>query len=316
MGPGRALPGVAGLKFAGKLATRPHKLVRRGAGLAAELGKVAVGRSELEPEKGDRRFKDKAWQNNPAFRRVLQAYLAAGQTVDDVISDTDLDWKSDRRVRFSAENALDALAPSNSPFLNPTVLKATIDSGGLHFLKGLRNLAGDIRPALPAQLGRQVGVRGRRGPGQHARRGGAQDRAVRADPVPPADRQGARGAPPLRPADDQQVLRRRPRREQEPARVGGQAGPAGVHHLLAQPELRARRLEPRHLPRGRGRVAGRGRGHHRRRSHPGARACARAGPCRPSWPPGWPSGARATGSPAWRWASTCSTPRSRATPRR
>ena len=153
LGPGRALPGVAGLKFAGKLATRPHKLVRRGAGLAAELGKVAVGRSELEPEKGDRRFKDKAWQNNPAFRRVLQAYLAAGHTVDEVISDTDLDWKSDRRVRFSAENALDALAPSNSPFLNPTVLKATIDSGGLHFLKGLRNLAGDIRPPfLPSSV--------------------------------------------------------------------------------------------------------------------------------------------------------------------
>ncbi len=153
LGPGRALPGVAGLKFAGKLATRPHKLVRRSAGLAAELGKVAVGRSELEPEKGDRRFKDKAWQNNPAFRRVLQAYLAAGQTVDGVISDTDLDWKSDRRVRFSAENVLDALAPSNSPFLNPTVLKATIDSGGLHFLKGLRNLAGDIRPPfLPSSV--------------------------------------------------------------------------------------------------------------------------------------------------------------------
>ena len=153
MGPGRALPGVAGLKFAGKLATRPHKLVRRGAGLAAELGKVAVGRSELEPEKGDRRFKDKAWQNNPAFRRLLQAYLAAGHTVDEVISDTELDWKSERRVRFSAENALDALAPSNSPLLNPTVLKATIDSGGLHFLKGLRNLAGDIRPPfLPSSV--------------------------------------------------------------------------------------------------------------------------------------------------------------------
>jgi len=153
LGPGRVLPGVAGLKFAGKLAARPQKLARRGAGLAAELGKVAAGRSELAPEKGDRRFKDKAWQDNPAFRRILQAYLAAGETVDGVISDTELDWRSDRRVRFSAENVLDALAPSNSPFLNPTVLKATIDSGGLHFLKGLRNMAGDIRPPfLPSSV--------------------------------------------------------------------------------------------------------------------------------------------------------------------
>lgn len=153
MGPGRVLPGVAGLKFAGKLARRPDKLARRGAGLAAELGKVAFGRSELEPEKGDRRFKDKAWQANPAFRRILQAYLAAGEAVDGVISDADLDWRANRRVRFSAENVLDALAPSNSPLLNPTVLKATVDSGGLHFLKGLRNLAGDIRPPfLPSSV--------------------------------------------------------------------------------------------------------------------------------------------------------------------
>ncbi len=153
MGPGRVLPGVAGLKLAGKLATKPQKLARRGAGLAAELGKVAAGRSELEPEKGDRRFKDKAWQNNPAFRRLLQAYLAAGRTVDGVISDADLDWRSDRRVRFSAENVLDALAPANSPLLNPTVLKATVDSGGLHFLKGMRNLASDIRPPfLPSSV--------------------------------------------------------------------------------------------------------------------------------------------------------------------
>jgi polyhydroxyalkanoate synthase subunit PhaC len=153
MGPGRVLPGVAGLKLAGRLATKPTKVARRGAGLAAELGKVAAGRSELEPEKGDRRFKDKAWQHNPAFRRILQAYLAAGKAVDGVISDAELDWRSDRRVRFSAENVFDALAPSNSPVLNPTVLKATIDSGGLHFVKGLRNLASDVRPPfLPSSV--------------------------------------------------------------------------------------------------------------------------------------------------------------------
>ena len=70
-----------------------------------------------------------------------------------MISDTELDWKSDRGCRFCAENVLDALAPSNSPLLNPTVLKATIDSGGLHFFKGLRNLAGDIRPPfLPSSV--------------------------------------------------------------------------------------------------------------------------------------------------------------------
>ena len=54
----RWVPGRAGVKLAAKLAVRPDKVARRGAGLAAELAKIAVGRSEVEPPKRDRRFKD------------------------------------------------------------------------------------------------------------------------------------------------------------------------------------------------------------------------------------------------------------------
>ena len=112
------------------------------------------GSPELTPEKGDRRFKDKGWKLNPGFRRLLQAYLATGQTVDKLIADADLDQRSEQRVRFVASNVLDALAPSNSPLLNPTVLKAVIDSGGLNFVQGARNLVGDVggRPFLPSSV--------------------------------------------------------------------------------------------------------------------------------------------------------------------
>src|SRR4051812_8022606 len=59
LGPGsRWFPGVAGLDVAARLALRPQKVARRGAGLAAELAKIALGRSEVGPGKGDRRFKD------------------------------------------------------------------------------------------------------------------------------------------------------------------------------------------------------------------------------------------------------------------
>jgi alkylation response protein AidB-like acyl-CoA dehydrogenase len=40
-------------------------VARRGLQYAGELGKVAVGRSELEPSKRDRRFTDPAWSGNP-----------------------------------------------------------------------------------------------------------------------------------------------------------------------------------------------------------------------------------------------------------
>ena len=98
---GGCCPGRAAVKFAGKLATRPDTVVTRGAQLAGELAKITVGRSDLEPTKGDRRFKDDAWSGNPAFRRLLQSYLATGNTLDDLVGDAGLDWRSERQIRFA-----------------------------------------------------------------------------------------------------------------------------------------------------------------------------------------------------------------------
>jgi polyhydroxyalkanoate synthase len=163
----RVLPGWAAVKLAGKVAGHPRRSVGRGLGLAAELARIALGRSETAPSEKDKRFKDPAWEGNFAFRRLCQAYLAAGKTVDDLISDADLDWRSERRVRFAAENVLDALAPTNFALTNPTVLKATIDTGGANFWRGVKNLRRDMRhaPRVPSmvdeskfQLGENIGV--------------------------------------------------------------------------------------------------------------------------------------------------------------
>jgi polyhydroxyalkanoate synthase subunit PhaC len=59
-------------------------MAARAAGLASELRRVGAGRSEIAPARGDRRFADPAWQGNWLFRRLLQGYLAIGQTVDAV----------------------------------------------------------------------------------------------------------------------------------------------------------------------------------------------------------------------------------------
>ena len=154
----RWFPGVAGAKLAARLATRPWKVARRGAGYGGELAKIAVGQSDVAPSKRDRRFKDEAWRGNPAFRRLAQAYLAAGTTVDELIGDAGLDERSERRVRFAAENILAALAPTNFAPLNPEALKATIDTGGRNFVKGTANLVGDLRrpPHIPAMVDRSA----------------------------------------------------------------------------------------------------------------------------------------------------------------
>ncbi|MCW2778927.1 MAG: phaA, partial [Frankiales bacterium] len=149
----RFLPGTATVRLAVKLARQPGPLVRHGGELVAELGKVAVGRSEVAPAKGDKRFADPAWKGNPFLSRLCQAYLAASDTTDAVLSDLDLDWREAARLRFLAENVVDALAPSNSPLLNPAALKRVIDTGGVSLVKGGAQLVKDVaRRRTPAMV--------------------------------------------------------------------------------------------------------------------------------------------------------------------
>lgn len=136
------------------VARRPGSAARRARSLAAELARVAAGRSTAEPSKDDRRFADPAWQGNWLLRRVMQAYLAAGDTVDGVIRDAELDWQTERQARFAADNVLDALAPTNFPWSNPVVLRAIVDEGGANLVRGGRRLARDVSwpPQLPESV--------------------------------------------------------------------------------------------------------------------------------------------------------------------
>ena len=88
---------------------------------------MAVGRSEVAPNKKDKRFADPAWSGNPLLRRVMQAHIAGAQTAAQLVEDADLDWRDDERVRFSMTNLVDALAPSNS-LINPLLWKAHSDN--------------------------------------------------------------------------------------------------------------------------------------------------------------------------------------------
>jgi polyhydroxyalkanoate synthase len=146
-------PTVAG-KAIGGLARRPRRVVRRVSELGGELGRVAVGHSELGPAKGDRRFGDRAWSENWLLRRLLQSYLAAARTVDELIDDAELDWRAERQARLAASNILDALAPTNFPWSNPVVLREIVDQGGANLVRGGRRFVRDMThaPRLPASV--------------------------------------------------------------------------------------------------------------------------------------------------------------------
>jgi polyhydroxyalkanoate synthase len=144
----------AGLRFGVSLARRPRIVARRVAGLARELGRVAVGDAEISPRRGDRRFSDPAWRENPLFRRLMQGYLATGEALDGLIRDTELGVQTERRVRFPFENTFDALAPTNFPWSNPAAIKAVASTRGMSLVRGAGHLASDMRtpPRLPAMV--------------------------------------------------------------------------------------------------------------------------------------------------------------------
>jgi polyhydroxyalkanoate synthase len=145
-------PGTAA-KLAGGLARRPTTVARRVSGLGSELGRVLAGSSEMAPAKSDRRFGDPAWQGSWIFRRLMQSYLALGGTLEGLIDDAQLDWKSERQARFTFGNLHDAIAPTNFPLTNPQVLKETIDRGGANLVKGGRRFARDVyKGRLPAMV--------------------------------------------------------------------------------------------------------------------------------------------------------------------
>ncbi|HEX6755463.1 MAG TPA: alpha/beta fold hydrolase [Mycobacteriales bacterium] len=122
LGPLRRLaPNTSTARFAARLARRPRTTLRRLTGLAGELARVGAGTSTLTPSRRDRRFTDPAWAENPLLRRLLQAYLAAGQTLQQLAADADLGWRDDERV---------AVQGNGRPLLVLTGIGASLELGG------------------------------------------------------------------------------------------------------------------------------------------------------------------------------------------
>ena len=74
-----------GLMALARAATRSGAALKAGLGLSVESVKIALGRSEVAPAKGDNRFADPTWTDNPGYRRLKQGYLAWSAAVDSVV---------------------------------------------------------------------------------------------------------------------------------------------------------------------------------------------------------------------------------------
>ena len=98
----------------------------------------------VEPERGDRRFKDPAWSEQPLFDYLKQSYLLAARRTQELIANTEgMDEATRTRVEFFARQALDALSPANFAFTNPEAIRRAVETGSLSLVSGLANLIAD-----------------------------------------------------------------------------------------------------------------------------------------------------------------------------
>jgi polyhydroxyalkanoate synthase len=99
----------------------------------------------IEPDSKDRRFKDKAWQENIVFDFIKQSYLLAARWTQRSIHDVEgLDPQTARKIDFYTRQFVDAMAPSNFLLTNPEVLKKTLETNGENLVRGLTHMLGDL----------------------------------------------------------------------------------------------------------------------------------------------------------------------------
>jgi polyhydroxyalkanoate synthase subunit PhaC len=93
----------------------------------------------------DKRFKDPAWQQNPAFDFIRQTYQLTANWLQGTLGSVEgVDDKTARKVDFYARQFIDALSPSNFLMTNPEAWKATLESNGENLVVGLNNLLEDL----------------------------------------------------------------------------------------------------------------------------------------------------------------------------
>jgi polyhydroxyalkanoate synthase len=99
----------------------------------------------IQPEQGDRRFRDPAWGDNAVFDFIKQSYLLTSRWLVETVNQLEgSDEKTRQKIDFYTRQFVDAMAPSNFVATNPEVLRATVESGGENLLRGLNNLLDDL----------------------------------------------------------------------------------------------------------------------------------------------------------------------------
>ncbi|HZV84396.1 MAG TPA: class I poly(R)-hydroxyalkanoic acid synthase [Brevundimonas sp.] len=134
------------------LAARPDKLFAAQADLFnrymelwSSTARRAAGQEAAAAPSTDKRFRDPAWSENPAFDVMRQSYLATADWMNGLVSSVEgVDPLTKRRAEFFTKLLTDAFSPSNFLASNPAALKALGETNGESLVKGMQNFAADM----------------------------------------------------------------------------------------------------------------------------------------------------------------------------
>jgi len=140
--------GLAFLDWALHLANAPYRrtaLARSALQQWGRLAAVASGGVAIAPAASDHRFGDPAW-GRPPFSVLSQAFLLAEEWwAQAAEAPAGISRENQRVVSFGMRQLVDMCSPSNVPWLNPEVIRATVETGGANFAAGFENLLTDLQ---------------------------------------------------------------------------------------------------------------------------------------------------------------------------
>ena len=138
-----------------RLAGQPDQLMRAQASLFQsymELWQSTARRAQGQsaeqvavPAKGDKRFLDPDWTENPVYDVIKQSYLITSDWLNKLVSGVEgVEPLTKRRVEFFTSMLTDALSPSNFLLSNPAAMREAMATHGQSLVSGMENFASDL----------------------------------------------------------------------------------------------------------------------------------------------------------------------------
>jgi poly[(R)-3-hydroxyalkanoate] polymerase subunit PhaC len=143
----------------GKQAELADKALRKAIRLALYAARASTDPKAppcIEPLPQDRRFIGADWQRWP-HNLIYQSFLLTQQWWHNATTGlAGIPAREQAILEFTARQLLDVVAPSNLPWLNPEILRATVEQRGLNLVRGAQNLVEDWERAVAGK--RAVGA--------------------------------------------------------------------------------------------------------------------------------------------------------------